>query len=149
MDAYGKGFEKDPSNSQIQDGLQQVIMDKKQSEEKPFSYIPLDGIGIGIPGIGIPDGVLDGPRAEKKLKSNPKIAKYFDDPSFNKKWFFGQQDPQMMIYFIQTDIRFMDVLKELTDIDIMDIQEREVKNRDFELNSTNSQISLPNQISSL
>jgi hypothetical protein len=32
-----------------------------------------------------------------KLKKNPKIAKYFEDPQFNVMWQMCQQNPQMMM----------------------------------------------------
>jgi hypothetical protein len=36
----------------------------------------------------------------------------------------------MMMQLIQSDPRFMDVFKELTGIDLMDVQEKEMKNKD-------------------
>jgi hypothetical protein len=38
----------------------------------------------------------------------------------------------MLMQVIQTDPRFMDVFKELTGIDLMDVQEKEMKNKDKE-----------------
>lgn len=73
--------------------------------------------------------MFGGPEAEAKLKANPRIAKYFEDPIFNNKWLMCQQDPQMMMQLIQSDPRFMDVFKELTGIDLMDMQEKEMKNK--------------------
>jgi hypothetical protein len=35
------------------------------------------GMGGGMGGLG---GLFGGPEAEQKLKSNPRIAKYFEDP---------------------------------------------------------------------
>ncbi len=40
------------------------------------------------------------------------------------------KDPQMLMQLIQTDPRFMDVFKELTGIDLMDVQEKEMKKKD-------------------
>ena len=57
-----------------------------------------------------------------KLMANPRIAAYFKDPQFRTKFEFIQKDPQMMMQVIQTDPRFMDVFKELTGIDLMDMQ---------------------------
>lgn len=39
--------------------------------------------GGGGAGMG---GMFGGPEAEAKLKSNPRIAKYFEDPMFVTKW---------------------------------------------------------------
>jgi len=86
-------------------------------------------MGGGMPGMGGPGGMFGGPEAEAKLKANPRIAKYFEDPIFNNKWLMCQQDPQMMMQLIQSDPRFMDVFKELTGIDLMDMQEKEMKNK--------------------
>ena len=129
MEAYGQGIERDPQNAQIQAGLQQVITEKRQSEQQPFSQGPPGGMGGGMPGMGGPGGMFGGPEAEAKLKANPRIAKYFEDPIFNNKWLMCQQDPQMMMQLIQSDPRFMDVFKELTGIDLMDMQEKEMKNK--------------------
>jgi len=41
-----------------------------------------------------------------------------------------QQDPQMLMKLIQSDPRFMDVFKELTGIDLLDMQEKEMKKQD-------------------
>lgn len=37
MEAYGQGIERDPQNAQLKTGLQQVITEKRQSEQQPFS----------------------------------------------------------------------------------------------------------------
>lgn len=47
-------------------------------------------------------------------------------------WEMCQQNPQMMMQLIQSDPRFMDVFKELTGVDLMDMQEKEMKRRDQE-----------------
>lgn len=77
-------------------------------------------------------GMFGGPEAEAKLKANPRIAKYFEDPKFNSMWQMCSQNPQMLMQLIQTDPRFMDVFKELTGIDLMDVQEKEMKRKDEE-----------------
>jgi len=82
-----------------------------------------------MPGMGGPGGMFGGPEAEAKLKANPRIAQYFNDPQFKNKWDACQEDPQMMMQLIQTDPRFMDVFKELTGIDLLDMQEKEMKNK--------------------
>ena len=43
-----------------------------------------------------------------------------------------QQQPEMFMQMIQTDPRFMDVFKELTGIDLMDVQEQQMKKADQE-----------------
>jgi hypothetical protein len=37
----------------------------------------MGGMGGGMGGLG---GMFGGPEAEAKLKANPRIAKYFEDP---------------------------------------------------------------------
>jgi hypothetical protein len=39
----------------------------------------MGGMGGGMGGLG---GMFGGPEAEAKLKANPRIAKYFEDPQF-------------------------------------------------------------------
>ena len=71
-----------------------------------------------------------GPSAMVKLMSNPRIANYFKDPQFRTKFEFLKRDPQMMMQVIQTDPRFMDVFKELTGIDLMDMQAQQMKSKE-------------------
>ena len=41
----------------------------------------------GAPGGGGGMGnMFGGPQAEAKLRANPRIAKYFEDPQFNNMW---------------------------------------------------------------
>jgi hypothetical protein len=80
----------------------------------------------GFPGQGRGaslGAILGGPEAESKLKQNPRIAKYFEDPQFYQMWQACSQNPQMLMQVIQTDPRFMDVFKELTGIDFNEVQE--------------------------
>ena len=63
-----------------------------------------------------------GPESMMKLMANPRIAQYFKDPQFRNKFEMIKKDPQMLMQVIQTDPRFMDVFKELTGIDLMDVQ---------------------------
>ena len=91
--------------------------------------------GMGGPGMGMggPPGMgnmFGGPEAEAKLRANPRIAKYFEDPQFNNMWQMTQKDPNMLMQLIQTDPRFMDVFKELTGVDLMDVQEKELKRKE-------------------
>jgi hypothetical protein len=64
------------------------------------------------------------------LRANPRIAQYFNDPQFNNMWQACQKNPQMLMQLIQSDPRFMDVFKELTGVDLMDMQEQQMKNKD-------------------
>jgi len=76
-----------------------------------------------MPG-GMGGGMGGGPGdmfSEEKLKQNPRIAKYFEDPQFNMKFQMAKQNPQMLMQIMQTDPRFMDVFKEATGIDLMDL----------------------------
>jgi len=41
-----------------------------------------------------------------------------------------QQKPEMLMQLVQSDPRFMDVFKELTGIDLMDMQEAQMKQKD-------------------
>ncbi len=75
-------------------------------------------------------GGLFGPDSEMKLKANPRTAKYFEDPQFRTMWEAAQKDPQMMMQLIQSDPRFIDVFKQLTGIDLLDMQEKEMKKKD-------------------
>lgn len=75
-------------------------------------------------------GSMFGGKGEEELKRNPRIAKYFEDPHFRNKWDVCQKDPQAMMQFVQTDPRFMDVFKEMTGIDLMDMQEKEMKRKE-------------------
>lgn len=65
-----------------------------------------------------------------KLMGNPRIANYFKDPVFVNKFEWVKKDPQMLMQVIQTDPRFMDVFKELTGIDLMDMQSQQMKEKE-------------------
>jgi hypothetical protein len=41
-----------------------------------------------------------------------------------------QKDPQMMMQLVQTDPRMMDVFKEITGIDLMDMQAQQMKSKE-------------------
>ena len=62
-----------------------------------------------------------GPAAMAKLKANPRIANYFNDPKFCNMFEMMKQNPQVMMQLVQSDPRFMDVFKELTGIDLMEM----------------------------
>ena len=58
----------------------------------------MGGMG-GMPGMGGMGG-NDGPfsaAALNKLKSNPRIAKYFEDPKFKNLFDLCVQNPQMLM----------------------------------------------------
>lgn len=63
-----------------------------------------------------------GPQAMMKLMANPRIAKYFEDIKFRNTFEMVKRDPQMLMKIMQTDPRFMDIFKELTGIDLEDMQ---------------------------
>mmetsp|Transcript_7375 Transcript_7375/g.12458 ORF Transcript_7375/g.12458 Transcript_7375/m.12458 type:complete len:144 (-) Transcript_7375:1103-1534(-) len=113
MEFYQKGLEIDPSNAQMQQGMSQILKEKR-------------GGGGGMGGLGS----MFGPEGEAKLKQNPRIAKYFEDPKFKTMWDMCSQNPQMMMQLVQQDPRFMDVFKEITGIDLMDMQEKQMKKQD-------------------
>ena len=71
-----------------------------------------------------------GPEAMVKLMSNPRIAGYFQDPKFRNSFEMCKKDPQMLMQIIQIDPRFMDVFKELTGIDLLDMQSQQMKAKD-------------------
>ena len=62
--------------------------------------------------------------------SNPRIAAYFSDPLFRNKFDMCEKDPQTMMQFVQTDPRMMDVFKEITGIDLMDMQAQQMKSKE-------------------
>jgi hypothetical protein len=49
--------------------------------------------GMGGPPGGGMGGMFGGPEAEAKLKANPRIAKYFEDPKFVSMWEMCNQNP--------------------------------------------------------
>ena len=124
--AYEQGLKIEPTNVQIQNGLQAVQRDQQQEAMNSMGGMGpmgggmggMGGMGGGGGGMG---GMFGGPEAEAKLKANPRIAKYFEDPRFAATWQMCSQNPQMLMQVIQTDPRFMDVFKELTGIDLMDV----------------------------
>ena len=109
---YETGIKLDPENAQLKQGYEQCKQDKESGA-----------------GAGEEDGMF-GPSAMVKLMSNPRIANYFKDPQFRTKFEFLKKDPQMMMQVIQTDPRFMDVFKELTGIDLMDMQAQQMKSKE-------------------
>jgi stress-induced-phosphoprotein 1 len=106
----------------MQQGINQVLREKQ------------GGMGRGgMGGMGMPGpGGMFGPEAQAQLMKNPRIAKYFEDPTFKTKFEMAGKDPQFMMQLVQSDPRFMDVFKELTGIDLMDMQEKEMKRKERE-----------------
>jgi stress-induced-phosphoprotein 1 len=75
------------------------------------------------------DGMF-GPQAMAKLMANPRIAGYFQDPKFRNTFEMCKQNPQMLMQLMQVDPRLMDVFKELTGIDLMEMQEGQMKQKE-------------------
>lgn len=96
---YEKGISLDPENAQLKQGLEKCKKDKAEEEQGMF-----------------------GPSAMAKLMQNPRIAGYFKDPMFSNTFELVKRDPQMLMQVMQKDPRFMDVFKELTGVDLMDMQ---------------------------
>ena len=115
METYEKGLKIEPANAQLKAGEAKVHQDLANQMRSQGG-----GMG-GMGGAGL--GGMFGPEGEAKLKANPRIAKYFEDPQFQSKWAMCQQDPQMMMQLLQTDPRLMDVFKELTGVDLLQMNE--------------------------
>ena len=84
--AYREALKYDPDNAQIIGGLQSVQRDQQAAAMgggMPGGF-PMGGGGNG--GLGGMGGMFGGPEAEAKLKANPRIAKYFEDPKFVQMW---------------------------------------------------------------
>lgn len=87
----------------------------------------MGGMGGGMPG-GMGGG--DGPFSAAslaKLKTNPKIAKYFEDPKFKNLFELCQQNPQMLMQVMSMDPRFMDVFSVLSGLDLNELQKDRAK----------------------
>lgn len=117
LESYDAGLKIDPNNAQMKAGQDKVHQDLAR---KMRANAPGGGMG-GMGGAGL--GGMFGPEGEAKLKANPRTAKYFEDPQFCSKWAMCQQDPQMMMQLLQTDPRLMDVFKELTGVDLLQMNE--------------------------
>ena len=112
--AYEKGLQYNADNAQIKQGLEQCKKEKAAAETSAE---------------GSDDGMF-GKSAKAKLMANPRIAAYFSDPLFRNKFDMCEKDPQTMMQFVQTDPRMMDVFKELTGIDLMDMQAQQMKSKE-------------------
>lgn len=86
----------------------------------------MGGMPGGMGGMGGADGPFSA-AALAKVKLVPRIAKYFEDPKFKNLFELCQANPQMLMQVMQMDPRFMDVFKELTGIDLQDVQEGRAK----------------------
>lgn len=85
LEAYEKGLKIDPNNAQLKAGEAKVHQDLAAR---------MRGAGGGMGGMGGSGlGGMFGPEGEAKLKANPRIAKYFEDPQFQTKWAMCQQNP--------------------------------------------------------
>ena len=85
MDAYEKGLELEPNNQQILQGMNAVDKDASAQFNAKKSGGMGGGMGGGAPGGGM-NNMFGGPQAEAKLRANPRIAKYFEDPKFRSMW---------------------------------------------------------------
>ena len=112
IENYEKGLSFNPDNAQIKQGLEQC----KREKEQPA-------------GGDDPTGMF-GPQAMMKLMSNPRTAAYFQDHKFRNMFEMCKQNPQMLMQLMQTDPRFMDVFKELTGIDLMEMQGEQMKDKE-------------------
>lgn len=65
-----------------------------------------------------------------KLMANERTAKYFENPDFLNKFEAVKKDPEMFQQLLQTDPRFMDVFSTITGIDLMKMQEEQLKQKD-------------------
>ena len=84
----------------------------------------------GMGGMGGPPGGQDGPFSKAKLeaiKTNPKFAAYFQDVQFKNMFDMCMMNPQMLMQAIQMDPRFMEIFKELTGLDLMDLGAKQAK----------------------
>lgn len=124
METYEKGLKIEPGNAQLKAGESKVHQDLAAQMRSQGG-----GMG-GMGGAGL--GGMFGPEGEAKLKANPRIAKYFEDPTFQTKWAMCQQNPQMMMQLLQTDPRLMDVFKELTGVDLLQMNEDKQRNAEQE-----------------
>lgn len=78
------------------------------------------GMGGGMPGMGggMPGQSPFSAEALEKLKTNPKIAKHLQDTQFKNLYDMCIAQPNMLMQLMQMDPRFMDVIQELTGIDL-------------------------------
>jgi len=120
LESYERGLKIDPSNALLKAGEGKVHQDLAAQMRSAQGGGGMGGMG-GMGGAGL--GGMFGPEGEAKLKANPRIAKYFEDPTFQTKWSMCQQNPQMMMQLLQTDPRLMDVFKELTGVDLLQMNE--------------------------
>lgn len=100
--SYEEGLKLNAGNAQLKQGLEACQKEKAAADS--------DETG------------MFGPQAMAKLMANPRIAGYFKDPKFVNTFEMCKRDPQIMMQLMQTDMRLMDVFKELTGIDLMEMQ---------------------------
>lgn len=118
MEAYVAGLKIDPNNNAMKNGMEAMRRDAQAKM--------MGGSGGGG---GSPTDLFASPEAEAKLKADDRTKKYFEDPQFCSMWAMLKQQPQMMMQLFQSDPRMMDCFKVLTGIDLMDVQEKEMKAR--------------------
>lgn len=106
IQAYQKGLELEPGNTQISAALEELS--KPKEPENPFFN----------------------QEAMAKLMMNEKTRKHLQDPDFKMKFEFCKTNPQMMMQLMQSDPRFMDVFQVITGINLSEMQEKTSKNHD-------------------
>jgi len=104
-EAFNKGLEYDPENTQIKSALQNL--DKPKAEDNPFFN----------------------EENMAKLHADPKTKPFMNDPDFVNKIEFCKHNPQMLMQLMQTDPRFMTVFQVVTGIDLQQMQESQFENQ--------------------
>ena len=119
IENYEKGVELDPANAQCKQMLEQAEM---QMAQQAFGGMGggMPGMGGGMPGMGggMPGQSPFSAEALEKLKTNPKITMHLQDPQFKNLYDMCIAQPNMLMQLMQMDPRFMDVIQELTGIDL-------------------------------
>jgi len=109
--SYERGLELNAANAQLVSGLESCRKEKAAADSDE-------------------SGGMFGPQQMAKLYANPRIAAYFQDPKFRNTFEMCKQKPEMLMQLMQVDPRLMDVFKELTGIDLMDMQQDQMKRKD-------------------
>lgn len=100
-EAFNKGLELDPSNTQIKSALENLSRPK--AEEDPF----FNAANMA------------------KLQADPKVSGFMKDQDFMNKLTLCKQNPQMMMQLMQMDQRFQEVFRVVTGVDLMGMQEKQ------------------------
>mmetsp|Transcript_4902 Transcript_4902/g.12540 ORF Transcript_4902/g.12540 Transcript_4902/m.12540 type:complete len:580 (-) Transcript_4902:368-2107(-) len=111
--AYEEGLKVDPESAALKSGIEAV---------QAAQAGPAMGGGAGAGGLE----ALFGGNLLEKVKANPKLAKYAEDPSFVQLLTMMQSNPNMMQMAIQ-DPRIQEVLKEVLGIQFQTAESPEDK----------------------